>query len=289
MPPWNETIYPVPACKKEDPLLLVLAGITHRDPTYRIRRQAGENLYVLEYVISGRGHIRYGEESFSPLAGDVYLIQPQVENEYYSDRNDPWEKMWFNLSGPLPEALVQAYSLQGVIHYPNCDLKGEFQEAMELVRRRGDLFYREFPLAIHRIFLGLHEWHIQHPRLEIDPRVVLVKDHLHNHWQEKISMKKLSSISGLSPAQLVRNFRKNYNLTPYNYLQKLRISYACQFLENTPYSVKTLAGILGYKDEFYFSNSFKQYMGLSPSCYRKSLRGEGKEKTKSFPLQEDPL
>lgn len=276
MSAWNETFYPTPVHSKDAPLQLLLAGITHPDPTYRIRRRAGENLYVLEYVLSGKGHIHYGEEKFSPAGGDAYLIQPHEANEYFSDKETPWEKIWFNLAGPLPEALTEAYHLHGIIHFPGCDLKKEFFEALQIVRKGGDEFFREFPLAIHRIFLKLHEWHLQHPRQENDPRLLLVKEYLDKHWQEKIRMKQLSSLSGLSVPQLIRLFKKYYNQTPCNYLQKLRITYGCQFLENTPYSVKSLAALLGFKDEFYFSNCFKQHTGCSPSFYRKSLENRKK-------------
>lgn len=273
MPAWNETFYPVPASGKDAPLQLLLAGITHKDTTYRICRKGGENLYVLEYVLSGKGHIRFGQDRFTPRGGDVYLIQPHEENEYYSDKEDPWEKIWFNLAGPLPEALIKAYSLHGIIHFPKCPLKKEFFAALELIRKGGEEFAREFPLAIHRIFLGLHFWHLQHPLQEYDPRILPVKEYLDKHWQEKIDMGLLSTLSGLSCAQLIRLFRRYYKETPCQYLQKLRISYGCQFLENTPYSVKSLSALLGFKDEFYFSNCFKQHTGLSPSAYRKRKKG----------------
>ncbi|MBR4956553.1 MAG: AraC family ligand binding domain-containing protein, partial [Lentisphaeria bacterium] len=99
MPQWNETIYLNPAPRPDAPLRLEMAGITHPDPDYRIARRESPGLYVLEYVLRGRGHLTYGGEYYAVSAGDVYFLQPGAEMEYHSDRHDPWVKIWFNVRG----------------------------------------------------------------------------------------------------------------------------------------------------------------------------------------------
>ena len=71
---------------------------------------------------------------------------------------------------------------------------------------------------------------------------------------------------------MMRIFRQDWSDSPYNYLQKLRDFFSRQYLENTSCPVKELAGLMGFKDEFYFSNWFKQRNGVSPSLYRKRFR-----------------
>ena len=56
---WNETIYTCPQPSGSQPLFLELAGITHPDTSYRISRSGAEDIYVLEYVIRGRGRQPY--------------------------------------------------------------------------------------------------------------------------------------------------------------------------------------------------------------------------------------
>ena len=98
---YKETFFPMPMPHPDAPLQILLAGITHPDPSYRIVRNSPGNLYVLEYVIRGKGHLRWGDKYYTPAEGDVYLLQPPLPHEYHSDSADPWEKIWFNLSGPL--------------------------------------------------------------------------------------------------------------------------------------------------------------------------------------------
>ena len=82
----------------------------------------------------------------------------------------------------------------------------------------------------------------------------------------------LASLIRKSPAQTLRIFQKDRNCSPYAYLQEQRSFLARQYLENSDYPVKILASMLGFKDEFYFSNWFKEKNGISPSAYRKRFR-----------------
>ena len=136
MSAYKETFFPMPMPRKDAPLQLLLAGITHPDPAYRIVRHSPTDLYVLEYVIRGKGHLYWGDKYYRPSGGDVYLLQPPLSHAYHSDAADPWEKIWFNLSGPLIGALCDAYRLRGIVYFHDCRLEKEFFEAAELLRKR---------------------------------------------------------------------------------------------------------------------------------------------------------
>ena len=59
-------------------LFPVMAGVTNADPEYFIKRSpndpAFKYLYVLEYVVSGRGYIEYEGQKYTVEAGDFYLL-----------------------------------------------------------------------------------------------------------------------------------------------------------------------------------------------------------------------
>ncbi len=93
MSKWRETFFTCPQPQENAPLILELAGITHPDPAYRISRPASNGIFVLEYVIRGRGEIYYDDQHYSPEAGDAYFLQPHASHYYYSDPEDPWEKV----------------------------------------------------------------------------------------------------------------------------------------------------------------------------------------------------
>ena len=269
---WKETFFSMPMPPKDAPLKLLLAGFTHKDASYRIVRNGLDDIYVLEYVISGKGHLHWGDKYYTPTAGDVYLLQPHVSHEYYSDPADPWEKIWFNLSGPLMDALCDAYRLHGVVYFHHCRLEKEILDTAEQLRRQERNFYQEFALRIHRIISLIDLWRREHPEVRKSPEGIRLKEYLDANWQENISLGALASLIRKSPAQTLRIFQKDWNCSPYAYLQEQRSFLARQYLENSDYPVKILASMLGFKDEFYFSNWFKEKNGISPSAYRKRFR-----------------
>ena len=269
---YKETFFPIPMPLPDAPLQLQLAGITHKDPSYRIVRRNSENVYVLEYVISGKGHLYWGDKYYTLAEGDVYLLQPPLPHEYHSDSKTPWEKIWFNLKGPLMDALCDAYSLRGIVYFHNCPLEKEFLAAAEILRNRRDRFQTEFTLAIHRIIAGIDRWRQEYPGIGKSPEGIHLKEYLDANWEKKISLSNLAKEIHKSIPQTLRIFQKDWNTTPYTYLQEQRSFLARQYLVNSDYPVKILASMLGFKDEFYFSNWFKEKNGIAPSFYRKKFR-----------------
>ena len=85
------TVYTGPTAESFSP---IMAGITYPDPAYEIlvyRRP----LCVFEYVLSGRGHIERNGSTLTVNAGDAYILTAGTYHHYYSDKVDPWTKIWF--------------------------------------------------------------------------------------------------------------------------------------------------------------------------------------------------
>ena len=84
---------------------------------------------------------------------------------------------------------------------------------------------------------------------------------------EKIS--KYAAICGMSESYFRARFKEWAGMSPVEYRNRQRISYACGFLRNTSNQINEIARQVGFDDAFYFSRVFQQVTGLSPSDYRK--------------------
>ena len=270
--PFDESFLFLTSPVTEPAYALLLAGTTHPDSAYRIRRDDSQDIFVLEYVVSGRGYLRIGGHEYSLQAGDVYFIQPQMEHEYGADKNDPWEKIWFNLSGPLMNALCDGYSLRGCFYFPQCPLFPEFSRGMEIIRGNAPDSYLRLALQIHRILALLAKYRREHEETRRSPEGLKLRAFLDASWHKEITLHRLCSLIRKSPAQTLRIFRNDWGTTPYAYLQKIRLQTAKQYLENTDESVKGIASICGFCDEFYFSNWFKSKTAVSPVSFRRRFR-----------------
>ncbi len=75
--------------------------------------------------------------------------------------------------------------------------------------------------------------------------------------------------SGLTERSLLRRFRKATGQSPVDYIQTLRIEEAKQMLETTDMPIEDIAAEVGYIETSSFRNSFRRYVGMPASMYRK--------------------
>ncbi len=83
------------------------------------------------------------------------------------------------------------------------------------------------------------------------------------------SLKEIASKSNLAPNYFHRIFKQNFEITPYNYMLRLRMEYAVKLLTTTNKSVKEVAFESGYNNEFYFYRQFKKQYNYSPGRLKK--------------------
>ena len=75
-----------------------------------------------------------------------------------------------------------------------------------------------------------------------------------------------------SKAQLTRIFKKEFNLTPHEYLQEHKFRHALNLLVYTNSKIIEIANKLGFKNLSQFNVVFKQKYGMTPGEYRKHNR-----------------
>lgn len=78
----------------------------------------------------------------------------------------------------------------------------------------------------------------------------------------------------VSEAYIFQIYRKNYNVTPKQYINRLRIRHACHRLQHTSHTIKSIALDCGFDSYEYFVNVFKEIARCTPTEYRKQKSGE---------------
>ncbi len=91
------------------------------------------------------------------------------------------------------------------------------------------------------------------------------------HYHEHITLEDMCKCGNMSRSTLLRAFVKAKGITPYRYLQAVRISEAKKLLAVGITPVET-AMQTGFSDQSHFSSFFYMFTGLSPAEYRRIFR-----------------
>ena len=95
--------------------------------------------------------------------------------------------------------------------------------------------------------------------------------YLNEHFLEKITLEELACRLSFSPNYLGHLFTTQIGCTFNDYLNTLRLKYACSLLLSSAISVKEIAYISGYSSVEYFMYAFKKKMHMTPGEYRTQL------------------
>lgn len=263
----HEYIISIPPTEN-DPFKIKLTGITYENPDYSITRIKSD-CCVAEYVISGNGYVEINGKTYSVGAGDMYILPFNSNHIYYSDKQTPWRKIWFNSDGILLGTLLRIYGLDGIHIFKNTNGYGYMKRILDICGEK--LSGKEINKLSSFVLLELicHLAELEHSGSgKTDDEAEKLKTHIDTNIEKNITIKELSKLIFRSESQTIRIFKKAYNQTPYDYLLSQKIKNANLLLQNTGLSVKEIASRLSFCDEHYFSNLYKKRTRKRPSDFR---------------------
>lgn len=99
-------------------------------------------------------------------------------------------------------------------------------------------------------------------------RLTAVCDHVLAHYGEPMEVPELAKLAHLSVSQLQREFRRLFQMTPSEYILRVRLHMASRQLESSGKPVGQIALDCGFYDQSHFTHTFRRHTGLSPLEYR---------------------
>lgn len=79
----------------------------------------------------------------------------------------------------------------------------------------------------------------------------------------------LAQVVRIEPAKFGRAFKAQTGMTPYQYVQTVRIAMACGALKSKRLAISELAFQLGFSDQSHLTRVFRKHMGMTPAQYQK--------------------
>ena len=127
---------------------------------------------------------------------------------------------------------------------------------------------------VEHLFIEVFEKFLKQKRFKKIPSWAKeLKEIIQDQIDTNITLKQLSKDLDINPAYLSREFSKYFNdLSFGEYIRKLRIEKAIEYLNSSNYSLTKIAYLTGFSDQSHFTRIFKKHTGQNPSVYKKSLQ-----------------
>ena len=127
---------------------------------------------------------------------------------------------------------------------------------------------------IIRLFEILVRYIVDHRLLSIrtDEKFELVMDYLRTHFRDQVTIDDVAALVGLGKTAMTKLFRSVTGKTFKETLIGMRLDEADRLMRESPErTVREIAIASGYQDPLFFSRSYRQMRGITPSEYRAML------------------
>lgn len=243
------------------------------------RRAAGHHMHrerhrdnLLIYCTEGKAFLNVQGQPWPVTAGDLLLLPAGASHRYTADPDNPWTIHWVHYAGPLADDFhhYMGFDHATRIRHPGQQpgLQADFNGLLS-VSQTG---FR-MPGLIHaanrlRQLLAAVPGYMDGTRHSFQAGRHSLNDYMHEHLDQRLTLKHLADLAGLSPAHFATRYREETGTSPIQHFLHLKVEKACRMLDNTDLSFSDISQRLGYEDAYYFSRLFKKVMGQSPQHYR---------------------
>jgi AraC-like DNA-binding protein len=98
-------------------------------------------------------------------------------------------------------------------------------------------------------------------------KLLLAKMEIDQHYYTRLSCESLAKMVGMNRFRFIREFRILFGISPYQYVNQVRVDHAKHMLALTSHSLDLIATSVGFTSASSLARAFKRFAGLSPSNF----------------------
>jgi AraC-like DNA-binding protein len=250
----------------------------------------------LVYIVSGSGTRIIGDSVENYQEGDLAFVGPNVPHVWYS-KTSPNEEEQMAISIALyinPETVAENLKpfvdtqaltsffeqsarginivgekkeviskiLQESLHQKEVSLLASFLKILELLMDSEDIVWLN-DVSLLKTYSNKNQG-----------RVSKLMHFLQENFRTEITLEQAASVADLQLHSFCRFFKQLTHHTFSDFLNEVRIGFACKLLQQSDLPVTQVAYECGYSNISYFNRTFKKIHGITPREYRQSLMVE---------------
>jgi AraC-like DNA-binding protein len=248
------------------------------------------NCLEVGYCHDGKGIMTYAREQRDYCSKTFSIIPPNFihTTDSLNGRKCSWEYLFIDVDGALNEFFPENQYIRDVLsrminhgymlsqHEENPQTANLILAMMDELRIKSE-FYQESVRGLLRAFLisaarmcgeSHSAGNVSTTDSDVGAIVAAIK-HVAAHYAEKIKISDLSDACHLSETHFRRVFVSIMNISPLDYVNRIRVEAACKLLATTNHTIGDIAVKSGFVTITALNRNFKDIMEETPSQWRK--------------------
>ena len=225
-------------------------------------------------IVGGRGQFLIGDALYPVNRNNLVIINPNVPHTEVSLNAQPLEYIVLGIEGV---ELAGSDSSDGrfniLDHGESVEISGCMRNILREMEQKNtgyeDMCQAYMEILIIRLMrsTGLS----LRPDAQPAPpnrRYAGIRRYIDLHFKEPLTLDLLAEECHMNKYYLAHAFKREYGVSPINYMINRRVEESKYLMAETDLSVSQIAQLLGFSSPSYFSQVFRRTQSLSPMEYR---------------------
>jgi len=208
-------------------------------------------------------------------AGEITLLVPNhIEHFHFSEHEKTHHGFCSAMGANLSEKQARDYQALSTCFLLSEKIRELTDWAKTLASRRDHparSLYDQIARLIFYEFFNIAGY----PKQEIPPpeSVVRVETLINSQFAQPIDLTRMAQEACITSTHLIRLFKQHLQVTPAEYLWRVRTENGLELLTETGLSISEIAYRCGFSAPYHFTRRFKARYGVPPAAYRKTAWG----------------
>ena len=233
----------------------------------------------LFYIVGGKGQFFIEDQCFPVDVNSLVIINPNVIHTEASLNAQPLEYIVLGIDGI---ELANSENSNGQFcmldHFESVEISGCLRNILREMELKNtgyeDICQAYMEILIIRLMRSTSLAVPAEPQtISGNRQCAAVRRHIDVHFKEPLTLEQLAEEAHMNKFYLSHAFKREYGISPINYMITKRIEESKYLLAETDLSLSQVAQMLGFTSPSYFSPVFRRTQNLSPTEYRQNTRG----------------
>ena len=233
----------------------------------------------LFYIVGGRGQFLIEDQVFPVNVNNLVIINPNVSHTEDSLNAQPLEYIVLGIEGI---ELATGDNSNGKFcmldHFESVEISSCLRNILREMEQKNtgyeDICQAYMEILIIRLMRSIDlAVPTEHHLSTGNRQCAAVRRYIDLHFKEPLTLEQLAEEAHMNKYYLSHTFKREYGVSPINYLISRRIEESKYLLAETDLSMSQIAQLLGFSSLSYFSQVFRRTQAVSPKEYRQHLKG----------------